>query len=270
MAGGQTTAAAFLVAELRRARIRRGWSQEELARAVNYSPSMVSAVELGQQPPTPKYLELFDGALDTGGLYTRMLTNLVPLDRAQSWRRGAKALVEQAAKLRWYEPLYVPGLLQTQDYARAVFESGGLLDHTEVECRLAERIDNQAILSGDPSPYLMAIIDEAAIRRCVGGRKVIADQVSHLVRVATEHPRVRLHVVPQTAAEYPGLGGPFLLATSREGNDVAFLASHIGGQELDRPADLDLLRQVWEVSLGEAYTPTQSIELMREVAESWS
>ena len=67
MADGQMTAAAFLIAELRRARARRGWSQDELAKAVNYSASMVSAVELGQQPPTAKYLELDDRALDTGG-----------------------------------------------------------------------------------------------------------------------------------------------------------------------------------------------------------
>ncbi|GIJ28162.1 transcriptional regulator [Micromonospora qiuiae] len=270
MASGQMTAAAFLVTELRRARIRHGWSQEELAKAVNYSPSMVSAVELGQQLPTPKYLELFDKALDTGGLYGRMLTDLVALDKAQVWRRGAQAIIGQAAKLRWYEPLYVPGLLQTQDYARAVFEAGGLLDPAEVERRLKERMENQAVLSGDCSPHLVAIIDEAAVRRCVGGRKIISEQLSHLVNVASEHPRVRLHLVPQAAAEYPGLAGPFLLATSRNGTDVAFLSSHIGGQELDRSGDLDFLRQVWEVCLGEAYTPTQSIELMREVADAWN
>ncbi|WP_233513671.1 helix-turn-helix domain-containing protein [Micromonospora craterilacus] len=264
------TAAAFLVAELRRARLRRGWSQEELAKAVNYSPSMISAVELGQQPPTPKYLEQFDKALDTGGLYGRMLTDLVALDKAQPWRRGAQVIIRHAAKLRWYEPLYVPGLLQTRDYARAVFEAGGLLSTAEVERRLAERMENQAVLSCDSSPHLVAIIDESAIRRCVGDRKIISEQASHLVRVASEHPRVRLHVVPQTAAEYPGLGGPFLLATTSDGTDVAFLGSHIGGQELDRSEDLDLLRQVWEVCLGEAYTPHQSVELMRDVAEAWS
>jgi transcriptional regulator with XRE-family HTH domain len=107
MAGGQT-AAAFLVAELRRARVRRGWSQEELAKAVNYSPSMVSAVELGQQPPTPKYLGLVDKALDTGGIFGRMITDLVALDKAQVWQRGWRTIVEQATKLRWFEPVTFP------------------------------------------------------------------------------------------------------------------------------------------------------------------
>lgn len=96
MTGGRMTAAAFLVAELRRARMRRGWSQEELAKAINYSPSLVSAVELGQQPPAPKYLELVDEALDTGGLFGRMLAELVSLDKAQVWLRGWRAILDQA------------------------------------------------------------------------------------------------------------------------------------------------------------------------------
>ena len=128
MADGQMTAAAFLVAELRRARARRGWSQDELAKAVNYSASMVSAVELGQQQPTAKYLELVDRALDTGGLFGRMSTELVSLDRAQLWLRGGQAISRRRGRFDGIEPLHVPGLLQTEAYARAVFEAGGLLD----------------------------------------------------------------------------------------------------------------------------------------------
>ncbi|MEU8260900.1 helix-turn-helix transcriptional regulator [Micromonospora sp. NPDC048999] len=263
------TAAAFLVAELRRARTRRGWSQEELAKAMNYSPSMVSAVELGQQPPTPKYLELFDQALDTGGLFGRMLTDLVSLDRAQPWLRGGGAIVAQAKVLRWFEPLYVPGLLQTEAYARAVFEAGGLLEPEDVERRLNERMASQRILYEEQPPRLMAVVDEAALRRQVGMRKVMCDQTTHLARIATEHPRVRLHVVPLSAQEYPGLGGPFILATLREGIDLAFLGTQVGGQELDQPADLGRLQRVWEATLGEALPPQESIELVREVAESW-
>ncbi|MDM4721191.1 helix-turn-helix transcriptional regulator [Micromonospora sp. WMMA1363] len=269
MATGQMTAAAFLVAELRRARVRRGWSQDELARAVNYSPSMVSAVELGQQPPTGKYLEQFDKALDTGGLYTRMLTDLVSLDRAQPWLRGRGAIVAQAKVLRWFEPLYVPGLFQTEAYARAVFEAGGLLEEEDVERRLNERMEGQRILYDEEPPRLVAVVDEAALRRQVGTRKTMCDQTSHLARTATEHPRVRLHVVPQSAQEHPGLGGPFILATLREGMELAFLATQVGGQELDQPADLGRLQRVWEAILGEALPPQESLELVRKVTESW-
>ncbi|SCE85403.1 Helix-turn-helix domain-containing protein [Micromonospora chokoriensis] len=213
MADGQMTAAAFLIAELRRARARQGWSQDELAKAVNYSASMVSAVELGQQPPTAKYLELVDRALDTGGLFGRMSTELVSLDRAQPWLRGWQAILEQSRTIRWYEHRYVPGLFQTEAYARAVFEAGGLLESEEVDRRLADRMDRQQVPYSERSPHIVAVLDEAVLRRRVGGRKVMRDQALHLAKIGTGHPRVRLHVVPRSAEEYPGLGGQFSLAT---------------------------------------------------------
>ncbi|WCN81188.1 helix-turn-helix domain-containing protein [Micromonospora sp. LH3U1] len=270
MADGQMTAAAFLIAELRRARVRRGWSQDELAKAVNYSASMVSAVELGQQPPTGKYLELVDRALDTGGLFGRMSTELVSLDRAQPWLRGWQAILEQARTVRWYEPRYVPGLFQTEAYARAVFEAGGLLDSDEVDRRVTDRMNRQEVLHSERSPHIVAVLDEAVLRRRVGGRKVMCEQALHLVSIATGHPRVRLHVVPRSAEEYPGLGGQFALAALPDGTELAYLDSQVRGQELDQPVDLARLQRVWEATLGEALPPQASIELMNEVAESWS
>ncbi|MEU7848773.1 helix-turn-helix transcriptional regulator [Micromonospora parva] len=270
MADGQMTAAAFLIAELRRARVRRGWSQDELAKAVNYSPSMVSAVELGQQPPTAKYLELVDRALDTGGLFGRMATELVSLDRAQPWLRGWQAILEQARMVRWYEPRYVPGLFQTEAYARAVFEAGGLLDSEEVDRRLTDRMDRQQVLYSERPPQIVAVLDEAVLRRRVGGRKVMREQALHLAGLATGHPRVRLHVVPRSAEEYPALGGQFSLATLPDGAELAYMECQVRGQELDQPQDLLRLQRVWEATLGEALPPQTSIELMNEVAESWS
>lgn len=98
----------------------------------------------------------------------------------------------------------------------------------------------------------------------------MCDQALHLTRLATEHPRVRLHVVPRSADEYPGLNGPFILATLADNVELAFLGGQIGGQELDRPADLLRLQRTWEATLGAALPPQQSIERLREVAESWS
>ncbi|MFF5174022.1 Scr1 family TA system antitoxin-like transcriptional regulator [Micromonospora sp. NPDC000089] len=270
MADGRMTAAAFLVAELRRARTRRGWSQDELARAVNYSASMVSAVELGQQQPTVKYLELVDNALDTGGIFGRMLTDLVALDKAQVWLRGWHAILAGAWALRWFDPLHVPGLLQTEEYARAVFRSDPLLSPDEIERRLGDRMDSQAVLYAERPLRLVVVTDEAVLRRRVGGRKVMHDQVLHLVRLATEHPEVRLHVVPCSAEEYPGLNGPFILASLPGEVELAFLGGQIGGQELDRPADLARLQRTWEATLGAALPPQESIDRLREVADSWS
>ena len=150
---------------------------------------MVSAVELGQQPPTGKYLELVDRALETGGLFGRMSTELVSLDKAQVWLRGWRAILAEARALRWFDPLHVPGLLQTEGYARAIFESDRLLDADEVERRLTDRMDSQQVLYADRPPHLVAVLDESVLRRRVGGRKMMCEQAVHLARLATEHPR---------------------------------------------------------------------------------
>ncbi|WP_319460023.1 helix-turn-helix transcriptional regulator [Micromonospora sp. RTP1Z1] len=270
MADGRMTAAAFLVAELRRARTRRGWSQDELAKTVNYSASMVSAVELGQQPPTAKYLELVDRALDTGGLFGRMLTELVSLDKAQVWLRGWRTILSEARAIRWYECRYVPGLFQTEAYARAVFEAGDLLDQDEVERRLAERMDTQVCLHGDRVLKVVVVLDEVVLRRCVGSRKTMSEQALHLARIATEHPHVRLHLVPASAGEYPGLGGPFILVSEPEETELAVVSGQGRGEQLQQPAELRRLQQVWEVSLAAALPSQESIELLREIAESWN
>ncbi|MDI5936907.1 DUF5753 domain-containing protein [Micromonospora sp. DH13] len=221
-------------------------------------------------PPAPKYLELFDEALDTGGLFGRMLAELVTLDKAQVWLRGWRVILGQARALRWFDPLHVPGLFQTEAYARAVFEADDLLDAEEVQRRLDDRMESQAVLYGDCQPLVVAVVDESVLRRRVGSRKIMCDQASHLAWLATEHPGVRVHVVPCTAEENPGLNGPFILATLSDDVELAFLGGQIGGQELDKPEDLRRLQRTWEATLGAALPPQESIDRLREVAESWS
>jgi transcriptional regulator with XRE-family HTH domain len=241
-----------------------------LAKAVNYSASLVSAVELGQQRPSGDFLARVDKVLDTGGLFARMLDELVSLDLIQSWQRDWQAVIEQAKALRWYQSSHIPGPLQTEDYARAVFESGDLFDPDEVDSRLANRMKQQDILDRDRPPGLVVVLDEALLRRPVGGTRVMREQLLHLIRLAEEHHRVRLHIVPQRAGEYPGLSGPIILATMEDGSESAFLSGHLGGRELARPAELRWLQRVWETILAVALPPRESLELIREVAESWS
>lgn len=189
MAGEQKTAAGFLIGELRRARTGRGMSQEDLGKAINYSGSLVSAVELGQQRPSPDFLTRVDKALDTGGIFGRMLEDLVSHDPTQPWLRPWLAVEREATALRQYEPLHVPGLFQTEAYARAVFASGELLDAQEVEKRVAARMERQAIFTRRNPPHIVAIVDESVLRRAVGERSVMREQLLYLARIGTEHPR---------------------------------------------------------------------------------
>ncbi|GAB2944006.1 helix-turn-helix transcriptional regulator [Micromonospora polyrhachis] len=265
----QPTNVDFLLAELRRARKHAGLSQEEQGRRMGYSASMVAMVETGGRRLPPDYLPLVDKALDTGGLFVRLGEQL-RVDETPQWRRQRDALEREASSLRWFEHAYVPGLLQTEDYARAVFSRGGIFSADEVERRVADRLARQDVLIQPNPPQLVAVIDEGVLHRPVGGRKVIQHQLLHLAQLGTQRPRLRIHVVPRSVGEYAGLDGPFILATLPSGDEVAYLDNYLEGQVTDRPADLTCLRDAWESTLGEALTPHQSVQLIREVAETWT
>jgi transcriptional regulator with XRE-family HTH domain len=166
----------FLLGELRRARSAAGMSQEDLGKTINYSGSQVSAVENGQRPPTRDYLAAIDGALHTGGLFERLQSNLANFDQAPVWFRDWLLIEREATMIRWFEPLVVPGLLQTEDYTRAIIEGARLIGAAEVEQRVATRMERRRILESANPPNLITLIDESALRRCVGSSAIMAVQ----------------------------------------------------------------------------------------------
>jgi transcriptional regulator with XRE-family HTH domain len=253
-----------LIEELRHLRAARKMTQEELAKAINYSPSTVAMIETGARKPPPGFCELVDEALDTGGTFVRMLIRL----GSPQWMREWEAVERQAKALRSYESMVVPGLLQTEAYARAVLANGGLLTVEEVERRVAARLERQAILAGENPPQLTVVVDEGVLRRPVGGPAVMREQLRHLAKVVADHPRIRLHVVPVSVGAYPGINGAFVLATLPTGEDVVYLDNPLKGQVIDHTEDVLAIRDVWDSIHGEALPPQRSIELLLKVAET--
>ena len=264
----QISASGFLVRELRQARTGAGMSQEDLGRAINYSSSLVSAVENGQRPPMTEYLMSVDRALNTGGLFERLLTDLVSIDRAPVWLRDWIVFEREALLLRWFQPLLVPGLLQTEEYARAVLEWGGLLDPGEVERSVASRMERQEILDRPKPPHFIAIIDESVLRRFVGSTEIMAAQCDHLTASA-ERNNVYLHVLPASAGAHAGLAGAFILAKA-PGYEVAHLDNNLRAVVVDQRDPVDTLIRKWEALRGEALPRSQSIAKIKEAATSWT
>lgn len=267
MTDEQMSASTFLVAELRRARSGAGLSQEDLGRQINYSSSLVSAVETGQRPPTREYLEGVDRALGTGGLFERFLSDLVSVDRAPVWLRDWVIFERDATLIRWFQPLLVPGLLQTAPYARAVLEWGGLLRPTEVERSLASRMERQGILDEAVPPQFIAIIDEAVLHRLVGSPGLMVEQCERL-HLMLDRPNVHLHVIPASAGAHAGLAGPFILAKGRD-YEAAHLDNSLQAEVVDRPDSVDTLVRKWEAIRGEALPRTQTRKLIEEAARRW-
>ncbi|MEV4479814.1 helix-turn-helix domain-containing protein, partial [Micromonospora coxensis] len=164
----QVSTAELIRSQLRRSRVTAGLSQEEYGRRAHYSPSMVSAVELGQVVPNHAYLKRADEVFDSGGLFVT-LRELGRRDGEPVWFRPWLEAERTATQLRCFAVSVVPGLLQTADYARAVFRLD--LGHTpeRVEELVQARLARQATLDREHPPQLTAVIDETALRRFAEG-----------------------------------------------------------------------------------------------------
>ncbi|MEE6305247.1 DUF5753 domain-containing protein [Plantactinospora veratri] len=233
----------FLIAELRAARAARKLNQDEFGKIANYSGSHVSAVETGGRPPTEDYVAAVDEGLQTGGIYSRLLAKVTAFDDAPVWLRPWLEYEREAVALRACNPLLIPGLLQTEAYARAVMETA-LSGTEDMEKRLALRLERQrAVFEQDDPPLTTFVIGEAALR--VGDPKVLREQLEHLLQLSAR-PRVIVHVVPATTGLWLGQSGPFVIA-SFEGPDVAFLEDHLQGRVVTDPRAVAALQRSWEI-----------------------
>ncbi|MEC3997987.1 helix-turn-helix transcriptional regulator [Actinacidiphila sp. DG2A-62] len=180
-------------------------------------------------------------------------------DVLPDWFSAFVSLEGEAAVIRAYEPHYVPGLLQTPDYARAVLHAG--LPHAAAEeiDRLVDlRIERQSLLTRPDAPLLWVVMDETVLRRSIGGREVMRDQVAALVR-ATELPNVRLQVMPFAAGPHPAMYGPFHIFRFQiqELPDIAYSESLVGGVYFDDRDDVSTFLEALDRMCAQA-APAQS------------
>ncbi|MFF4891646.1 helix-turn-helix domain-containing protein [Micromonospora chersina] len=261
--------AELIRAQLRRLRLKAELSQEEFGKLVHFSGSQVSAVELGQRPLDRFFLKRADEVLGTGGLLTSLL-KLAERDGQPSWFRPWLEAERQAQQLRCYQPSLIPGLLQTENYARAMIRTDDMLSEDEVERRLAVRMDRQSVLTQQSPPKFVAVIEEAVLRRADEGfRGLMMQQVAHLVD-SSERSHVSVHVIPAEISLHIGLTGPFTLARGSDGGWVGYLENQLGGTVIDNDDDVAILLSRWESVRSEALSHRQSIELMKDVITSWS
>ncbi|MFJ6198585.1 helix-turn-helix transcriptional regulator [Micromonospora sp. NPDC092111] len=259
----------YVLGELRRFRTRLGVSQDEFGRAIGYSGSHVSSVETGGRAPTDGYMSAIDVHYKTDERFGRMLRELARLDVAPTWLRQWIEFEREATTLRWFELSYLPGLLQTERYARATL-AGGRFTADEVDRIVTSRLDRQTILGRDRPPQLIAVLDEAVLRRPVLDQPgLMAEQLDHLVDLAGEE-HIQVHVVPVDAGMYLGLAGQFIIAELPDGARVAYADNQLSAQIVDAPGDIARLAKTWEIVRNEALPRRQSIELIKEVTKSWT
>jgi transcriptional regulator with XRE-family HTH domain len=239
-------------------RMSKGFTQEHLAQTINYSKGWLSNVETGQLRPLRKTVIEFEAALGVTDEALLELYDELSKEKVPGWARDWWDEEAAATGLRAFEDMLVYGLLQTEDYARAVH--GG--DETALQARLAR----QARLSADNPPTVRCVLDELVLHREIGGRDVMREQLEYLLDGASALTTIQ--IVPASAN--PHRSGAFTIATV-DGGEVAYVETAVRGIVTNDKKDLLHLNDVWESIRSQALPVGMSRDLIvRTVEERWT
>jgi transcriptional regulator with XRE-family HTH domain len=258
----------FLARELRLARETKGLSRADIAKEFYVSEVLIRQWETGHRVPVAEHMVKLDELFDMRGILTRMREDLVKASMPLEWF-GRWVEVENRATSLWtFEQIVIPGLLQTEDYARAVLRAG---DHrADIEEMVAARLQRQQILhKEDEPPTFVALIAECVLGQNVGGPMVMADQLGYLAEVAERDDKIIVQIVPATAQVCAGFNGPFVVAGLDDSPDVAYLDNAINSEVVEDAESLVRLRRMWDVYRSEALPRQDSIALITRMAEEW-
>jgi transcriptional regulator with XRE-family HTH domain len=274
---GPTVLRIQLGAHLRRLREDRGLSRQEAGEAIRCSDSKISRIELGRVGIKERDLAdllTFYAVIDPAERdrllaqarqakapgWWRAYTDVTP-----DWFHNYLGLESAARLIRTYEIQFVPGLLQTEQYARAVV----LLAHEnasteEIDRRVRLRMNRQQLLTQPDPPVLGAVIDEAALRRPVGGPAVMRGQIQALIDV-TKHPNVRLQVIPLSAGGHAAAGGSFsILRFPHDLPDIVYVEHLTVATYLDKRDDVDKYAEIMNRLAVEAKPPDQTVAILTD------
>jgi transcriptional regulator with XRE-family HTH domain len=253
-------------------RERAGLSRPELARQICKSVSLVESIEQGNRASTAEVTGDLEAALATGGALTRLRDEIgygLGYQAFPAWFQDWAAKEAGAVALRWFEPLVVPGLLQTEDYARAIIRTRFGLTEDEIEEQVAARLKRQEILARDKPPALWLVLDEWALRRPVGGPRVMLEQVNRLIEAARQ-PNIVIEIIPAGVGAHDGMAGAFIIAGFEDAPRVGYQEGALRGQPVEEPRDVAALEVIMDTLRGEALPRAASLALLEEAAKSWT
>jgi transcriptional regulator with XRE-family HTH domain len=241
-------------AEVRLERERLAMSRAELGKAANCGYSLVAKIESGDRVPALDFAEACDRVFPhAGGRFVR-LWPLALRYAFPPWFRRYVELEWSATAIRMFHPLLLPGLVQTEGYARAVLRTGR---PTNLDDLVTARMERQRILTRDDPPHLWIVLDEAVLKRPVGGKDVMRSQLERLRALADSPPHV-VQIIPNTIAVYPGSGSPFGLLSFGEGPDVVHVDGFPKGYVLAEPEDVASATGAYDLLKATALPPDES------------
>lgn len=250
--------------ELRSWRQRLGWSQAEFGEKIGFSGSLVSGVETMAKAPTRDFARRCDEATGAPGTFGR-LQELVSREAYPAWFAPVVEFERAAVRLHGWELGVVPGLLQTEAYARALIKASRPQDSAEAVDRLVvARLERQDILAGEQPPMVWYVLAEGVLRQLVGGRAVAAEQLDRIIAVA-QRPGVVIQVLPFTASDYAGGDGAIAIYEFADAPPVAYTECYGGGRIVEAQAEVADLITVVSMLRASALSRDGSLALMRQI-----
>lgn len=259
-----SSVAALLGTKVRRLRMARDLTQQQLGGKVFVSNTRIAQIELATDPPGWKLTEALDTVLSAEGALTE-LWPLIGLGPYEDW--AAKFLELQATATVIHEfSQVVPGLAQTEGYARALLTEGQIFNEGNLETKIAARLVRQDILDGPTPPWFWMILDEAVLRRAIGGHRLMADQLSWLLELS-QRPRVHVQVLPLSKPVAAAAGGSLSLLTLSQGHQIAYTEGIHSGRIVEDPEDVARYAVVYDRLQANALPPDESVALIRAAME---
>ncbi|MFJ5232272.1 Scr1 family TA system antitoxin-like transcriptional regulator [Kitasatospora sp. NPDC088391] len=261
---------AFFAAELAEARENAGLSQGELARLIPCDRSLISRIEAGERVPNEDFARACDKLLNTGGLLLRVWQRVPWHQEVEhpDWFRRFAEMEARATDLRQYEIAWIPGLLQTPAYARAVLSYGDAAgDDDLISERVAARLGRQErFLKAGADPSLVVVLDEAVLRRTVGGPVVMAEQLRHLLELA-QRPNIVIQVAPYDVGERAPFGASFTLLKLFEGPEWQYTESLSRGAFSNNPRQVGERSRAYDRLRAEVLSAPESARLILRIME---
>ncbi|MGW5128448.1 helix-turn-helix domain-containing protein [Streptomyces sp. NPDC004069] len=259
--------AALFGARVRRLRTAAGLTQAQLGEMTHVVSTRITQIERASgAKPTLELARALDAALGTDNLLVE-LWPYVYREAFPDWSRTFMEYSERAVSIKEYAAHVVPGLLQTEAYARAVLSVGRTLNSQEqLEERITARLERQERLSAPGRPELWVILDEAVLRRPVGGQAVMREQLERLLEAASQ-PHVTVQVLPFDQGEHEVMGGSLTVLAMPDESEVAYTEGAHYGQLIEDLAEVRSFALTYDRLRAAALPPLMSLDMIRSVME---
>jgi transcriptional regulator with XRE-family HTH domain len=239
-----------------------GLTQRELAVRVRLHAETIASIEQGRRPLKPDLAKLMDGVLDTKMALETAVANMPEIDLIPAWAEQYMDIEREAIALSFFANQVLPGLLQTEHYARAVFRSRvPAFSEEEINAQVAARLERQEILHRKVPPTGSFILSEAILMARLGGDEVYKGTLRHLSACA-DLPGFTLQVMPLNRQTHAALDGPFILLETPDHQHLAYTESQRGSQLISDPDEVSILTHRYAMLRTQALNPKETKGLL--------